>query len=224
MTEIMQAEQSAHKTTVAAQKVSHIILHGKNTKGQDARLVVLLEVCAKEQADFDEEPYRSSVNPEKWAKEWCFGTYITLYANWCVKQCLNIPAGQYPKSRKYLAKGVVDGLLGTRGEADRQRFAEFLCTWPEEDGKLAAEAFREIAEFRWKGRSYEKEIRPVFDSFFRVTSVVLYRNADVVRQVFKLMGHWADINDVYRIGQFSAVMHSRVEQPLLDLVQHALAQ
>lgn len=212
----MQAERRTR--SVAEQKVRSIIEYQQD---DDLKLVTLLEVWCTEQEVLDKAVY--DADRERWAKEWCFGTFVTLRANWCVEQCSLIPAGKYPKSRKFLAIQIADGLLGTRDQTARERFAQMLATWSADDGKIPADAWREMTEFRWPGRSYDKERMPAMLAFCTcLAKKPAGLNEEVVRTVLKSAGTWAPLNDLVFLAGCLAANGGPARQPLNDLVRHAI--
>lgn len=221
MATAMQEKQTESQPSVAKKKLSDLLRFGKNAKEEDGRLLILLEICCKEQEELEEAVYKR--DQERWAKEWCFGTFAALRANWCAEQALLVPAGKYPKSRKFLATHIVDGMLGARMEKDRKLLAELLCVWPKEDGKIPADAFREMTEFRWSGESYKKEILPTLTLFFGcLAKPITPLNEEVVRMAIKLLGTWAPVSELQVLGPAFAALQGRARQPLLDLVRHTV--
>lgn len=90
--------------------------------------------------------------------EWCFAVAVAAGAEWASKLLPFVPA-LYPKTRKMLAKVVVDGWLGCKKPSEEYLFGQTLRNWPDQEGKLVGDAIREILEFRSNDNPTQKVAR-----------------------------------------------------------------
>jgi hypothetical protein len=131
---------------------------------------------------------------------WCFGVSVKFEAQWA-SDILQFVSGEYPKTRKFLARIIVDGWLGCRELAEEKIFAQRLREWPKVEGKLAADAIRETLEFRASDNPSKRIGR-----FFRFASPIEDCNTEVAVTMMKAAVKWMPVSHVIDMGKLLFVL------------------
>jgi hypothetical protein len=199
--------------SVAEQRFREIISYKRNHETTDHDLWTYASIWCEEELARAKAIYPSDL--------WCFEVSVNIRGSWAAEILPFVPV-DYPKTRKAMAKLVVDGLLGCKHQEDEAALAQVLRSWPKGEGKLIADAIRETFEFRNDSVEHQKIGR-----FFGLSPDTVC-NPDVARTMIKAAVIWLSVPELFNLGQLLYILtdkrfaddgeHCR-RQVLLDMLR-----
>lgn len=189
MATAMQSEATA-SMSVAEGKCRFII--SSRLRKEDSNLLRYMQIW------HDEVVERArAANPT----QFCFSTHVTAGGRWAAELELSLPTPDFLRTRRLLAHHVVEGWLGCREIEDELFFAKVLRDWPTTEAKMVSAVIRSALENHFPRSSAKgREPRGKLRRFFR-NAVVPDSDNEVWRTVFKAIGRYADMLDIWALGK-----------------------